>query len=212
MNSSGLRPFSTQAEDRMYQVGGDQRVFPRSSLSRTRRRSCHAASSRAAWSASSGPAASRTAAAAYRAAALAWAGTWALAIAWPAARAAERAASSFSTWRAAAWAPSEAPRTSAIRNSPVRTHSRRDSIAWRGRGSPGYRPSKRGRTRSAQSAAHSPTVLLSVLLTRSSIWLSSRVTASLGRRIRSRRPDRSRSFTWPGHTSVPGGARSWSRC
>src|SRR5512137_1674118 len=114
------------------------------------------------------------------AAAIACLGTCAVAIACPAARAADRAASSVSTPRAAACASREALRTTDILKLPVRAHSRVASMAFRGRSSVGRSLSKFGNTRSAQSAAHIANRVWSVLFARSSIVLSILVTAILG--------------------------------
>ena len=102
---------------------------------------------------------------------MAWLGTWAVANAWPAARAAERAAVSSPTSRAATWAARAVLRTSAILNTPVLTHARLASTAALGRSSSGYLFSKYGNTRSTQSHAQIARVVWSVLPTSSAICI-----------------------------------------
>ena len=106
-------------------------------------------------------------------------GTCAVATAWPAARAAERAALSSPTSRAAAWDASEAPRMVDILNAPVSIHARRAAMASRGRRSPGCFSSKYGMTRSAQSMAQAASVLWSVLLTSPNVGSSMLVNENL---------------------------------
>jgi len=98
---------------------------------------------------------------AYAAAPKAWVVTCGVPIACPAERAAAIASASFAS-RAAAWAASEALRTSAILNTPVAAHARHASMAFRGRSSSGCFFSKYGSTCSAQSAAQMASIFCSL--------------------------------------------------